>query len=79
MTWHSTAWYSIDAAECRSKIKTRLETAYGEWVERIPAWITWATQVCQYQHHILHVCSLFVCCICSVHDHSMKAFKVMLI
>jgi len=29
----------------RSKIKTRLETAYGEWVERIPAWIKWATQV----------------------------------
>jgi 1,4-alpha-glucan branching enzyme len=29
---------------CRSKIKTRLETAYGEWVERIPAWIKWATQ-----------------------------------
>ena len=21
-----------------------METAYGEWVERIPAWITWATQ-----------------------------------
>ena len=29
----------------RSKVKTRLETAYGEWVERIPAWIKWATQV----------------------------------
>ncbi len=28
----------------RTKIKTRLETAYGEWVERIPAWIKWATQ-----------------------------------
>lgn len=28
----------------RSKIKTRLETSYGEWVERIPAWIKWATQ-----------------------------------
>ena len=30
---------------CRSKVKARLETAYGEWVERIPAWIKWATQV----------------------------------
>lgn len=30
---------------CRTKIKIRLETAYGEWVERIPAWIKWATQV----------------------------------
>lgn len=29
----------------RSKVKARLETAYGEWVERIPAWIKWATQV----------------------------------
>jgi 1,4-alpha-glucan branching enzyme len=28
----------------RTKIKTRIETAYGEWVERIPAWIRWATQ-----------------------------------
>ena len=28
----------------RSKIKIRLETAYGEFVERIPAWIKWATQ-----------------------------------
>lgn len=28
----------------RSKVKTRLETSYGEWVERIPAWIKWATQ-----------------------------------
>ena len=28
----------------RTKIKARLETAYGEWVERIPAWIRWATQ-----------------------------------
>lgn len=27
-------------------MKARLETAYGEWVERIPAWIRWATQVC---------------------------------
>lgn len=29
----------------RTKVKVRLETAYGEWVERIPAWIKWATQV----------------------------------
>jgi len=28
----------------RTKVKARLETAYGEWVERIPAWIKWATQ-----------------------------------
>lgn len=28
----------------RTKIKARLETAYGEWVERIPAWSKWATQ-----------------------------------
>lgn len=28
----------------RTKIKTRLETAGGQWVERIPAWIKWATQ-----------------------------------
>jgi 1,4-alpha-glucan branching enzyme len=28
----------------RTKIKTRLETAHGEWVERIPAWVKWATQ-----------------------------------
>jgi 1,4-alpha-glucan branching enzyme len=27
-----------------SKIKCRLETGYGEWVDRIPAWIKWATQ-----------------------------------
>ncbi len=26
-------------------MKVRVETAYGEWVERIPAWIKWATQV----------------------------------
>lgn len=36
--------FYIPAATSRSKIKTRLETAYGEWVERIPAWIKWATQ-----------------------------------
>mmetsp|Transcript_10988 Transcript_10988/g.19036 ORF Transcript_10988/g.19036 Transcript_10988/m.19036 type:complete len:859 (+) Transcript_10988:107-2683(+) len=28
----------------RTKIKTRLEAATGEWVERIPAWAKWATQ-----------------------------------
>ncbi|CAL5225794.1 g8569 [Coccomyxa viridis] len=28
----------------RSKVKARVETAYGEWVERIPAWVKWATQ-----------------------------------
>ncbi|KAL4540883.1 hypothetical protein Ndes2437B_g05288 [Nannochloris sp. 'desiccata'] len=28
----------------RTKVKARVETAYGEWVERIPAWIKWATQ-----------------------------------
>ncbi|KAK9835549.1 hypothetical protein WJX74_002755 [Apatococcus lobatus] len=32
------------ALKHKSKVKTRLETAYGEWVERIPAWINWATQ-----------------------------------
>jgi hypothetical protein len=26
-------------------VKVRLETSHGEWVERIPAWIKWATQV----------------------------------
>lgn len=29
----------------RTKIKCRLETPDGAWVERIPAWIKWATQV----------------------------------
>ena len=29
---------------CRNKIKCHLETCYGEWVMRIPAWIKWATQ-----------------------------------
>lgn len=28
----------------RSLVKARIETAYGEWVDRIPAWIKWATQ-----------------------------------
>lgn len=32
------------AIKHRTKVKTRLETAYGEWVDRIPAWIVWATQ-----------------------------------
>lgn len=32
------------AIEHRSRIKSRLETEAGEWVERIPAWIKWATQ-----------------------------------
>ncbi len=40
----------------RSKIKTRLETAYGEWVERIPAWIKWATQVRTVHMRILPSC-----------------------
>ena len=25
-------------------MKARLETGYGEWIERIPAWTKWATQ-----------------------------------
>ena len=29
---------------CSSKVKCKLETCYGEWVERIPAWVKWATQ-----------------------------------
>ena len=40
-----TGFTSMLLMHCRTKIKTRLETAYGELVERIPAWITWATQV----------------------------------
>ncbi|KAK9839287.1 hypothetical protein WJX81_005730 [Elliptochloris bilobata] len=28
----------------RTKVKVRVETAYGEIVERIPAWVKWATQ-----------------------------------
>jgi hypothetical protein len=28
----------------RSKIKCRVETASGQWVDRIPAWVRWATQ-----------------------------------
>ena len=27
----------------RTKVKARVETAYGEWVERIPAWIKWVS------------------------------------
>jgi hypothetical protein len=30
---------------CRTKVKVRIETASGQWAEKIPAWITWATQV----------------------------------
>ena len=33
-------------------MKVRVETAYGEIVERIPACIKWATQV----RHTLHSC-----------------------
>jgi hypothetical protein len=32
-------------------VKARLETAYGEWVERIPAWIKWASQVITPYNH----------------------------
>ena len=42
MTSRLTCWR---VPPCRTKVKLRLETAYGEWVERIPAWIKWATQV----------------------------------
>jgi hypothetical protein len=28
----------------RTKVKCRLEAADGQWVEKIPAWIKWATQ-----------------------------------
>ena len=31
-----------DCCRRRTKIKARVETAYGEWVERIPAWTKWA-------------------------------------
>ena len=34
----------LSCAGCRSKVKARIETGYGEWVERIPAWTKWATQ-----------------------------------
>ena len=33
-------------------MKARVETAYGEWVERIPAWTKWATQVLYHTHPI---------------------------
>ena len=26
-----------------SRVKVRMETYDGEWIERIPAWIKWAT------------------------------------
>ena len=29
---------------CRCKLKARVQIADGSWVERIPAWIKWATQ-----------------------------------
>lgn len=32
------------AIQHRTKIKCRLETSHGQWLERIPAWIKWATQ-----------------------------------
>ena len=32
------------AIEHRSRVKCRLESESGEWCERIPAWIKWATQ-----------------------------------
>ncbi|MEW5313430.1 MAG: hypothetical protein WDW38_004999 [Sanguina aurantia] len=38
---------AVDGTPCvahRSKIKCRLETADSHWVERIPAWIKWASQ-----------------------------------
>ena len=41
VAWPSEEGYTL----CRTKVKARVETAYGEWVERIPAWIKWATQV----------------------------------
>ena len=31
-------------------MKARVETAYGECVERIPAWTKWATQVPHHTH-----------------------------
>lgn len=31
-------------AICRTKVKCRVETIDGQWVEKIPAWIKWATQ-----------------------------------
>ena len=34
-------------------MKVRVETAYGEIVERIPAWIKWATQVCCFLHPVI--------------------------
>ena len=38
----------------RTKVKVRVETAYGEIVERIPAWIKWATQVRRLLHPIAY-------------------------
>ena len=42
-------------------MKARVETAYGEWVERIPAWVKWATQV-PTQPHIILTPALAHCC-----------------
>ena len=64
----STAWALTPAGGCRTKIKTRLETAYGEWVERIPAWIKWATQVLlewaslRAMPHSILMCMCLCCC-----------------
>lgn len=50
-TWFPACWVYNAPLRARAlparstKVKARLETAYGEWVERIPAWIKWATQV----------------------------------
>lgn len=52
-------------ASRRTKVKVRLETAYGEWVERIPAWIRWATQVCV--HAPLHLLIFAIVCWSRVH------------
>lgn len=51
----------------RTKIKTRLETPDGQWVERIPAWVKWATQVRRVERtrHTTYGST------CSV-DHSMR-------
>lgn len=34
----------MSAIKHRTKVKCRIEGADGAWVERIPAWIKWATQ-----------------------------------
>ena len=40
-------------------MKARVETAYGEWVERIPAWAKWATQVWAHLQRGHHTYPLF--------------------